>query len=292
MRGTLHLMTADDYAGFRRVLEPMLVRGFASIAGTRARGIDPIAVAAEARAFLAEGPRTMEEIRQHLARKHPKADARTMGYATRMYLPLVQVPDDACAWGFPQEPAFAPADTWLGRTSFTAGIDAREFIRRYLAAFGPAGARDASTWSGLQGLGDTFEAMRAELSVFTDESGREIFDLPDAPRPGADVTAPPRFLPEFDNLLLAHHDRARFVPDAFRPGVFKAGLQVASTFLVDGFVRGAWKIERKKTAATLALTPFATLTKAERAGLTDEGERLTQFVAPGTSSTEIRWVRP
>ena len=289
MRGTLHVMTADDYAGFRPLLEPMLQRGYASIASTRGRGIDPVALAAEARVLLADGPRTMEEIRQHLARQHPKLDARIMGYAVRMYLPLVQVPDDSCTWGFPQEPAFALAETWLGRTSFTTGLDAPALVRRYLAAFGPAAARDVQTWAGVRGLGEALETLRPELRVFTDEDGRELFDRPDAPRPGGDATAPVRFLPEFDNLLLAHHDRTRFVPTAFRAGVFKAGLQVAATFLVDGFVRGAWKLERKKNAATLVLMPFATLTKADRAALEEEGAKLARFLAPDASAPTIRW---
>lgn len=292
MRGTLHVVTAEDYARFRPLLEPMLQRGYASIASTRGRGIDPVAVAAEARALLTDGPRTMEEIRQHLARQHPRVDARIMGYAVRMYLPLVQVPDDSCAWGFPPEPAFALADAWIGRAFAAEAADACELVRRHLAAFGPAAARDVQTWSGVRGLGEALETLRPELRVFIDEAGRELFDLPDAPRPGGDTEAPVRFLPEFDNLLLAHHDRTRFVPAAFRAGVFKAGLQVAATFLVDGFVRGAWKLERKKSAATLVLTPFATLTKSDRAALEDEGAKLARFLAPDASARAIRWENP
>jgi len=292
MRGTLHVVTAADYAQFRPVFEPMLAKGYASIARDRGRAIDPAAVATEARAFLADGSRTMEAIRQHLAKKHPQADARIMGYAVRMYLPLVQVPEPAHPWGFPQEPSFALAEVWLGRALPARG-DARELVRRYLAAFGPATARDAQTWSGVGSLVEAMETLRPELTVFADERGRELFDLPDAPRPGADAATPVRFLPEYDNLLLAHHDRTRFVPETFRKGVYLPGLRVAGTFLVDGFVRGAWKIERKtKTKAALVLTPFGSMAKIDRTALLDEGERLAAFIAPDATTRDVRWEKP
>ncbi len=291
MRGTLHVVTADDYMAFRSLFEPMLAHGYLSIARDRGKGIDVERVTAEARALLEAGPGTMESIRQQLAKKHPQADARMMGYAVRMHLPLVQVPEPACEWGFPQEPSFALAESWLGRPR-AKPADACELIRRYLAAFGPATARDVQTWSGVGGLNEAMEALRSELSVFQDERGHELFDLSDAPRPGGDTAVPHRFLPEFDNLLLAHADRTRFVPDAYRAGVFKAGLRVASTFLIDGLVRGAWKIERKKATATLVLTPFASLTGTDRAALVAEGEQLAAFVAPAASKYDVRWDKP
>ena len=106
---------------------------------------------------------------------------------------------------------------------------------------------DAQTWSGLRDLKETFEELRPKLRAFRDERGRELFDLPKAPRPPADTPAPVRFLPDYDNLLLAHADRTRVISDAHRPKVGTANLRILATFLVDGMVSGTWKIERAKT---------------------------------------------
>jgi hypothetical protein len=276
LRATLHLVAADDFLRFRPVLQPVLDHGFAG-RGERTEGIDPAALAAEARPFLLEAPRSQDEVRNFLVARHPKLDERMMGHAVRMTLPLVQVPGPG-TWGFPPAPQFSPVEAWLGKPLTKTGSIA-DLVLRYLAAFGPAAPRDFQTWSGLPNSGATFETLRSKLAVFTDEKGRELFDLPDAPRPGGDVAAPPRFVAEYDNLLLAHTDRSRVVADEFRKSVFLPGLRVAATFLIDGFVRGAWKIERAGKKATLVITPFAALAKQERAALEAEGQRLLELVA-------------
>src|SRR4051812_30541380 len=126
------------------------------------------------------------------------------------------------------------------------------------------------TWSGFKKLKDAIEKLRPELNVYRDEQKREIFDLPDLPLPDADVPAPVRFLPEYDNLLLSHAKRTRIVADEYRPRVYLPGLRVRSTFLIDGFVRGAWKIQSARGAATIILEPFEKLTKQNRSALVEE----------------------
>jgi hypothetical protein len=127
--------------------------------------------------------------------------------------------------------------------------------------------------------------------VRKDEKGRELFDLPDAPLPDGDTAAPPRFLPDYDNVLLAHLDRSRVVADAFRAQVFLPGLRVAATFLVDGFVRGSWKITQAKKAAVLALMPFAPLTKKERDAVAAEAEQLAHFLEPNATTFEVHFAK-
>ena len=55
-------------------------------------------------------------------------------------------------------------------------------------------------------------AERLPLRTFHGQAGQVLYDLPGAPRPDADVPAPPRLLPEYDNLLLSHEDRIRLIP--------------------------------------------------------------------------------
>jgi hypothetical protein len=107
-----------------------------------------------------------------------------------------------------------------------------------------------------------FESLRPSLVTFLDERKRELFDLPDAPRPDADTPAPVRLLPEFDNVILGHKDRARIIADAHRPMVTTKNLQERATFLVDGFVAGTWRMETKKGRPSLQLEPFGRLPKA------------------------------
>jgi winged helix DNA-binding protein len=287
MRGTLHLMTTKDYLDLRPALQPLLSEAFQGVLGERAQRIDLDRVTKAARACLDERPRTFEELRAVLGKAWPDLDARALGYAVRMHLPLVQVPTDT-RWGWPAAASFAVAESWIGRKMGKGG-GAVALVLRYLGAFGPASVRDAQAWSGMRSLADAFAALRPRLKVFHDEKGRELFDLPTAPRPPAATPAPVRFLPDYDNLVLAHVDRTRVVADAHRARLATKNLQVPATFLVDGFVAGMWKIERARSKAALVLTAFETLSRKARADLTLEGTALLRFVESDARTAEVRF---
>lgn len=157
-----------------------------------------------------------------------------------------------------------------------AGTEA--LVLRYLAAFGPASPKDAQTWCGLTGLRDAFERLRPRLAVFADESGRELFDLPDAPRPDPAVGAPVRFLPEWDNLLRSHDDRARFLTEEHREALKRPNDVVPGTVLVDGRVAATWGVERAKGGARLDVEPLRPLSKRDAASVAAEGRRLTRWL--------------
>jgi hypothetical protein len=291
MRGTLHLVTRTDYVRFRRTLQPMLTAGLRSILRGRMDALDVAAAVAEARAWFDQAPRTFDALRAHLDDRFPGADVRGLAYAVRMELPLLQVPAPAERWAYAARADFAVAETWLG-ASLAPGDASEALVVRYLEAFGPAAIADAQTWCGLGGLGTVFEQLRPKLRAFQDERGRELFDLPHAPRPDADEEAPVRFLPEWDNLLLSHADRSRVIADAHRPAITTANLRLPGTFLVDGFVAGTWVVERKKKAVTLELRPFSPLQRSVATALEEEGEALARFMEPdATTFAVIRVVR-
>ena len=256
MRATLHLLGADDYAGFRPALQPVMERAV-RVAGRAGRG--PRARARSlpaARALLLERPRGFNELRRLLQEQFPDVNDRALGYLVRTHLPLVMVPADA-RWGFPSVADFTLADTWLGGP-LPAGGTVEQLVLRYLAAFGPASAADAQTWSGLQGLAPVFEATPAAAAGV---QGRER--PPGAVRSARTrrarmrtSPAPARFLPEFDNLVLAHADRTRLLADEYRGALVTKNLRVRASFLWDGMVAGTWEIERTRAAATLVMTPF------------------------------------
>ncbi|MFD4688756.1 winged helix DNA-binding domain-containing protein, partial [Streptomyces sp. NPDC058461] len=213
MRSTIHTHTADDCLTLRPLVQPARDRELTYFRKGLA-GVDLDRLAGLARGLVEESPRTMGQLREALAVEWPDADPQSLATAARCLLPLVQVTPRGL-WGRSGQVALTTAEHWLGRPA-ASSPDPETAVRRYLAAFGPASVKDMQTWAGLTRLREVFDRLRPELLTFRDERGVELFDLPDAPRPDPDTPAPPRFLPEFDNLLLSHADRTRIVPDDLR----------------------------------------------------------------------------
>jgi hypothetical protein len=291
MRGTIHLVTERDCLALRPVVQPIMDRSLKSGAFSRSRvGINTQALAAAGRAIVEEKPRTLVEIGKLLQEQWPDRDATALAYAIRDMLPLVQVPPRGL-WGASGQATCTTAEAWLG-DSLAADSSPDELIIRYLAAFGPATVRDMQKWSGLSGLREVAERLRPRLRTFRDEHCNELFDLLNAPLPDPDTPAPPRFLPEFDNVLLSHADRTRIIADEHRWGVFTNNGLMLGAVLVDGFVRATWKIAKERGTATLVIQPFARLAKQDRAALVDEGARLLAFASADAQSHDITFVTP
>jgi hypothetical protein len=285
MRSTLHLVTARDCAALRPVVQPMLERIHTRSAfGRKLVGLDRDALLAEARALLTERPRTNVELGRLLHTRWPDRDPQSLGYAIRDLLPLVQIPPRGL-WDASGAATLAIAESWIGRPLGPARRPDK-MLRRYLRAFGPASERDMQAWSGLSGLRDAIERLRPHMRVFRDPRGRELFDVPTAPRPRANAAAPIRFLPEFDNVLVAYADRSRIIPDEHRDRV--ASQLGRPTVLIDGFVRAMWAVERIRDRATLEIELFDRAAGPARAALEGEGRRLLAFVAPGATSTCVK----
>jgi hypothetical protein len=270
MRHTVHLLSARDYVRLHGAILPALVRSWRGGHGARLEGLDVDAVVAAARDFVAQQPRRFVEIQRHLTEMWPDRDPSTLAYTARSLLPMTRVADGD-GWAYSGNSPFALADPHPEPDD-----RAEELVLRYLAAFGPATPADAAVWSGRSGLKAVFEELRPQLVTFRDEDGRELFDLPDAPRPPADTPAPPRLLPVYDNLLLSHKDRTRVIPDGYRPRIQIRVNQLLSAFLVDGEVAGVWTRDRKTGA--IELEPFHRISRSDRAALEDEARRLEAFL--------------
>jgi len=286
MRGTIHVMTAKDYLAMRGVMQPVLTRGLSPVKMAAAK-LDMDAVVSSARKLFVQ-PHTFDAAREALVAQFPKANDRALGHVARMMLPLVMVPTED-PWPFPAAAEFQLAESWLGKTVPTA-TDASSLVLRYFAAFGPASIADAQSWSGLQGLRAVVEKLRPKLRTFRDPRGRELFDLPDAPRPDEDTPAPMRFLPEFDNVLLGYQDRSRIMADAHKPYVLLPGLRVASTVTVDGLVVATWRIDRTKKQSTISVHLLEKLPKRTVADIEAEAERVVQFMEPDAVAHDVRCV--
>jgi hypothetical protein len=294
MRNTVHLVSARDCLALRPLVQPVIDRGLYANRAHREglEGVDIEALAAAGRALIEERPRTAKELGVLLRERWPGRDPASLARAVRHLVPLVQVPPRG-VWGKSRPAAHTTAEAWLGR-SLDSDPSLEEMVVRYLGAFGPATVKDVQMWSGLTRLGGMVDRFRSRLLSFRDEHGGEMFDLPDAPRPDPDVPAPPRFLPEFDNLILSHADRSRVIADEHRKALASRNGMVPATFLVDGFVRGTWKTERSRGKATLLIEPFEALSGNDRDALAEEGERLLRFMAePGVAEPyDIRIAEP
>ncbi|MER6079219.1 winged helix DNA-binding domain-containing protein [Streptomyces sp. NPDC001833] len=284
LRSTIHTHTAADALTVRPLVQPARRRELTAFR-TGLAGVDLDRLAALARGLVEAEPRTMAGLREALSAEWPDADPQSLAVAARCTLPLVQVTPRGL-WGRSGQVALTTAEHWLGRpaepasapdaTAATAAMDTA--VLRYLAAFGPASVRDMQTWAGLTRLRAAFERLRPRLLSFRDETGAELFDLPDAPRPDPGTPSPPRFLPEFDNLLLSHADRTRVVPPEYRGRVWQ-GNQAHRTLLVDGFLAGVWKLAED----ALVIETFGRSAggAAERAAIMEEGERMLATLHPG-----------
>jgi hypothetical protein len=279
LRGTVHLHTAEDCLDIRPLVQEQLTRLLltGSIYGKGLQGIDLDAVVAAGRAHLDAEPMPMAALRARLAEQWPDRAPADLGAAVHYLAPLVQLPPRA-VWGQRGRPVLTTAEQWLSRP-LNPHPSMEQLVKRYLAAFGPASVADFQAWSGLTRQGDVFARLRPELISFRDERGRELFDLPEAPRPDADTPAPIRFMPEFDNLLLGHADRTRVISEEHRKRLWTVNGLVPGTILIDGIVQGSWKLRQDKQCATLTLTPFISLTPEQRRELEDEGEDLFSFAA-------------
>ncbi len=285
MRATLHLMSAKDYLQFRGSMQPALSAAMRSVVQSRKAAVDIEAIVAAAERCFAERPQTFSELRASLLQEFPDTDERAMGYLARTRLPLVMVPDDG-EFGFGTDSKFAAA-SWYLKAPLQSEGHVEDLMLRYLAAFGPATVADAQSWSGLPKLKAVFDKMRPTLKTFRDERKRELFDVLKGPQPPEDTPAPVRFLPAFDNAILAHADRTRIIADEHRARVATKNLQILPTFLADGFAAGTWELSLAKKTARLTISPFKPLARGIKQDLTAEAELLVRFMAPDALRSEV-----
>ncbi|BCB81947.1 winged helix DNA-binding domain-containing protein [Phytohabitans flavus] len=278
MRGTVHLVTARDACGLRPLTQSIYDREVQAnnLPAAPLAGLDLAALAAAGRELLEAKPLSGTKLGALLCERWPNREAASLVYGLRGLLPLVQVPPRGL-WGRSGQPVLTTLQSWTGAP--LSPMDPAVAVTRYLGAFGPASIQDVQAWSGLTGLGEVVRAL--PLARFRNEAGRDLFDLPDAPRPDPDTPAPVRFLADFDNLLVSHAVRTRVIADAHR--TYMSRHRLVRAFLVDGVAAGTWTIAKGR----LTVEPFGQLTKRDRAAVVAEGARLLAFVAPGADPSGV-----
>ena len=277
MRTTLHLVSAADYLAYGGIYRASRIRELERRLAALGEDADLAEEGARLAALAAERPRTRPELLALLGRPKLRFEERSpwlAWYGLSAHAGLVNGPESSVWRSHTAGGTFVPARTWLGADGSSGDDAAAHLVRRYLAAFGPASRADVAQWTGMarsvvdQGLAGL------RLRRFRDELDRDLVDLPRAPLPPPDTTAPPRFLPRWDNLLLAHNVRTRAFPDEYRRTIIERNGDVRETFLVDGFVAGQWRLE----GGRVRLTPFAPLPRSARREVEEEARRLEAFL--------------
>ncbi|WP_026405230.1 winged helix DNA-binding domain-containing protein [Actinomadura rifamycini] len=284
LRGTQHMAATPDFHWLKPLLQPIALRAWRAGFGRVAAGWDLDELAAAARGVLAGRTLTRPELARVLAERWPDRDPAALRWSLQALVSVVHPPPSG-TWNTFGAMRLALPEDWTGEPLRERGAD--ELVTRYLAAFGPASARDFAVWSGLRRKDVDFERLRPELRVYRDENGVELFDVPDGELV-EDAAAPVRFLPEFDNLVLAYADRTRVMADERRK-VVCVGSDTKPTLLVDGRVHAVWSLrnDKKEGRATLTIKTFEPLPAGP--AVEEEAARLLGFAAPG-SAHEVRVV--
>ncbi len=284
MRGTLHLVSARDFYAYA-VATQDLQRG----AWNRlqiGRGVDTVKVRDLAVAF-ASTPRPKGEILEHLRERLRPAvlgpDRWLVWRFVSAHADLVGAPPGG-HWEYGGTDApYVAARHWIARGERPSEHDALEHLtRRCIAAFGPVTLADVAKFAGQvpARVRPALEALAPSLRIFVDDRGRTLYDLERAPRPPAETPSPVRFLPRYDEVLIAYQHRERVMPERYRTAVYAKNGVVEAVLLIDGFAAGTWTLARGKDEAIVRVSPFRRLARAERSDIVAEGTRLASFLAP------------
>jgi hypothetical protein len=273
MRGTIHLVSAEDCLAIRSLLQATLER---LMRGTdfvwSCEDIPPEQLTAAAAEVLGPEPVSATDLGQALAERFPGHEPGHLANTVRLRLPLVQAPPRG-VWKRGGRPSYVHAESWHGAAA--SPTTPEELVRRYLRAFGPASAADVTTWSGMTGIRGVLGRMGDELVHHVDEDGRALVDLAGLALADPDEPAPVRLLGKYDNLWLSHADRTRTAEKDKRARWMGRNGGTGNTVFVDGMLEGLWRAEDGRVEVEL----FRRLTKAERDGLDDEVARLEGFLA-------------
>jgi hypothetical protein len=265
LRSTIHLVSASDYWPWAVAIRDSRRQWWLRVRPEEADEAKFFEAAVAARGLLSSGPRSAAELEATLGRD------RWMGVG--LWIDLVRVPPSG-TWEKRRADLYADAELWIPPAAISPPAARAHLVRRYLGGFGPATLNDIASWSGLT-LNEVKGAVAAiDVRRFRSEEGKELVDLPRAPLPDGDVTAPVRFLHVWDAMLLVHARRTGVLREEHRPVIFSAkNPQSLPTFLVDGVVAGSWRF----ADGQVELTPFDPIPRPWKRDLEDEARALAAF---------------
>jgi hypothetical protein len=291
LRGTLHLLAAEDVGWLTALLGP------GCVAGDRRRrlalGLDDATCARATRllrdTLAARGPLTRAEIVAALAAHGVALE----GQAAPHLLYYAAFTGGIC--GGPDrgaQPTYALTADWARPgPALPEEAAAAELARRYLAAYGPATPADLAAWSGLplgtaraawaRIAGELLEVDLAGAPAWLPAGRRDWLADPPAP--------PPRLLGAFDTYLLGYRGRDLTVDAAHAARINAGGGMIRPALLLAGRAAGTWLLRRGPAGARVEVAPFAALPPGAVAGLEAEAADVGRFLG---ESAALRLLPP
>ncbi len=279
MRGTLHLVTAEDVhwivpltaqaslvGSHRRLAQEGVTRGQAERA---VRSID--------RMLAGHGPLTRAEIVERLG----PTKVRTAGQAAIHLIRLAALEGILC-YGPDRdgEPMFVAVRDWLGPRVGVPMERDRALARlaeRYLAAHAPAMLEDFASWSGLR-AGDArrgWEQLAGRLRE-VETPGRRLWML--RSRADPPTVRAVRLVPAFDPYLLGWKGRELSLPKEHQRKVFPGGGLLRPAVVSDGLIVGTWTVHRRTEPLRVTIGPFSRPGPALRRAVTHDAEDVARFL--------------
>jgi hypothetical protein len=287
-RVTLHAVAAEDYPVLHEAMEPLLRAARFYDRRFKSEGVsieDAKALVPDLLEFMTT-PRTNADVEGWLEERYGEPKPR-IWWALRQYGPFVHASSGG-PWTFGPRPSYTGAIA-VDRPDDQDASEAA-FVRRYLEGFGPATMQDMAQFGPIMRppIQRALAALNGELECHEGPDGKTLYDVPGGLLPPEDSPAPPRLLPMWDSVLLAHTGRTRMIPPDYRKVVIRSNGDVLPTLLVDGQVAGVWR----QVNGGIEVTAFHRLSKAEWNGLAEEGDALRTFLAdrdPRLYNRYARW---
>ncbi len=269
LRTTIHMVSRREFwlyaLGVRHARRAWALRILGGGGGGGGEA-ELIEAAARTRDALADGPRSVKEL-----------GGLVTGFlgSAGLWVDLVRVPPSG-TWERRRADRLGLGATWVGPEDATEDEGLAHLVRAYLRGFGPAAWKDIASWAGISVTAARRGGEALELVRYRDEGGRELIDLPGAPLPGGDVSAPVRFLPHWEAMLLVHARRTGILPEPHRPRVFTSKNPFSvGTVLVDGRVVAAWS----RRDGRIDVEPYEEIGRSDRQAVEDERAALEAFHA-------------
>jgi hypothetical protein len=290
MRGTLHMVPAEDVGWLVALLGPILA------AGDRRRrlqvGLDDDLCARALPAINTilrrENPLTRAALVRRLAEQGVRIDARSqapahlVAYAAARGL-ICRGPDEE-----DDEPTYVLLEEWVG-TQPERDPDAAlaELARRYVGAYGPAGVLDFAAWAGIAAgqARRAFQLIAGELEA-VEVSGQQVWLLASDDPDDVEIGGPcVRMLPRFDAYLLGYRSRDLALAPQFARRIQAGGGWIHPAMVVDGRIVGTWRLLRKGDRVTVAAQPFERLDRAILSAFEAEAADVGRFL--GAAATLV-----
>ena len=282
MRNTIHLVVVEDALMLRPLMQTVVDRQFRSTPFAKdTAGLNLDLITEAGRLLVEEQPHTNAQVGALLAEEWPGVPKGSLAQVLRHRLALVQVPPRG-TWGAHHAATSTTLEAWSGQ-SMQKDPSLANALLRFIAAYGPASVKDLQQWCGLTKLASVVESMSDRLMRFQGVDGAVLYDLPEAPRPAGDTAAPPRFLADYDNMLISLADRSRF-SSSVEHRQFDIGFGLSGSLLLDGVLGGMWKV----SDTILQVFTVAELRGSRLRELRDEAAGFAEFLATGHDVTDFR----